>query len=226
MPADDTRFRSGEMRDLGWALVSDDLNIGPDGLGRCSWATATPELGEYHDNEWGLALTDDDGLFERICLEAFQCGLSWLTILRKREAFRQGFAAFEIEAVASFGDADIARLLADQGIVRNRAKIVASIENARRSREVIAELGSLAQLIWPYAPPPETAPRSYAELPTVTPESRALAQELKQRGFRFLGPTTVCALMQACGLINAHLAGCHARERVDLARADALRRIV
>jgi len=200
--------------------MSEDLDIGPDRRGRCSWASTTPELREYHDGEWGLPVTDDDGLFERICLEAFQCGLSWLTILRKREAFRQGFAAFEIEAVARFGDPDIARLLAEPGIVRNRAKIVASIENAWRSQEVIAELGSLAQLIWPYAPPPVAPPRTYAEIATVTPESRALAQELKRRGFRFLGPTTVCALMQACGLINAHLAGCHARERVDAARAD------
>ena len=205
--------------------VSKDLDIGSDGLGRCSWASTTPELREYHDSEWGLPVSDDDGLFERICLEAFQCGLSWLTILRKREAFRQGFAAFEIEAVARFGDADIARLLAEPGIVRNRAKIVASIENARRSQEVIAEDGSLAQLIWPYAPPLAAAPRSYAEVATVTPESRALAQELKRRGFRYLGPTTVCALMQACGLINAHLAGCHARERVDAARVDVLSRL-
>ena len=204
--------------------MSGDLEIGPDGVERCSWAMSTPELREYHDNEWGLPVTSDDGLFERICLEAFQCGLSWLTILRKREAFRQGFAAFEIDTVARFGDADITRLLAESGIVRNRAKIIASIENARRSQEVIAELGSLAQLIWPYAPPSGAAPRSYAEVATVTPESRALAQELKRRGFRFLGPTTVCALMQACGLINAHLAGCHARERVDAARKDALSR--
>jgi len=205
--------------------VSGDLDIGPDGLERCSWASATPELREYHDGEWGVPLTDDDDLFERICLEAFQCGLSWLTILRKRESFRQGFAAFEIETVARFDETDIARLLAEPGIVRNRAKIVASIENARRSQEVIAELGSLAQLIWPYAPSPLPAPRSYAEIATVTPESQALAQELKRRGFRFLGPTTVCALMQACGLINAHLAGCHARERVDSARKDVLSRL-
>ena len=205
--------------------MSGDLEIGPDGLRRCSWASATPELREYHDGEWGLPVTDDYGLFERICLEAFQCGLSWLTILRKRESFRQSFAAFEIETVAKFDEADIARLLAEPGIVRNRAKIVASIENARRSQEVIAELGSLAQLIWPYAPSPLPAPRSYAEIATVTPESQALAQELKRRGFRFLGPTTVCALMQACGLINAHLAGCHARERVDSARKDVLSRL-
>jgi DNA-3-methyladenine glycosylase I len=204
--------------------VSDDLEIGPDGVGRCSWASSTPELREYHDGEWGLPVTEDDGLFERICLEAFQCGLSWLTILRKREAFRRGFAEFEIESVARFDDKDVVRLLADPGIVRNRSKIVASIENARCSQEVIAELGSLARLIWPYAPPPAPAPRSYAEIATVTRESEALAKELKRRGFRFLGPTTVCALMQACGLINAHLAGCHARTRVDAARADALSR--
>ncbi|HEY5160264.1 MAG TPA: DNA-3-methyladenine glycosylase I [Gaiellaceae bacterium] len=205
--------------------MSGDIDIGPDGLGRCSWAASTAELREYHDSEWGLPVTDDNGLFERICLEAFQCGLSWLTVLRKREAFQQSFAGFEIAAVAKFDDADIARLLAEPGIVRNRAKIVASIENARRSQEVIAELGSLAELIWPYTPEATAGPDSYAEIATVTPESRALAQELKRRGFRFLGPTTVCALMQACGLINAHLAGCHARERVDAAREDALSRL-
>ena len=205
--------------------MSKDVEIGPDGLGRCSWGPSTPELQEYHDSEWGLPVLDDDGLFERICLEAFQCGLSWLTILRKREAFRGGFAEFKIEAVARFNDQDVARLLADPGIVRNRGKIVASIENARRSQEVIAELGSLARLIWSYLPPAPPTPRSYNDVPTVTPESEALAKELKRRGFRFLGPTTVCALMQACGLINAHLAGCHARVGVDAARKDALRRL-
>ncbi|MHB8059583.1 MAG: DNA-3-methyladenine glycosylase I [Gaiellaceae bacterium] len=205
--------------------MSKDVEIGPDGLGRCSWALSRPELLEYHDGEWGLPLTDGDDLFERICLEAFQCGLSWLTILRKREAFRRGFAEFKIEAVARFDDGDVSRLLADSGIVRNRGKIVAAIENARRSQEVIAELGSLGQLIWSYLPAAETAPHSYREVPTVTPESEALAKELKRRGFRFLGPTTVCALMQACGLINAHLAGCHSRAPVDLARKDALGRL-
>jgi DNA-3-methyladenine glycosylase I len=205
--------------------LSEDLILGPDGRKRCSWAASTPELGEYHDGEWGLPVSDDDGLFERICLETFQCGLSWLTILRKRDAFRRSFAAFEIESVARFDEDDVTRLLAEPGIVRNRAKIVASIENARRAQDVIAELGSLAALIWPYAPPPVKAPHSCAEIATVTPESRALAQELERRGFRFLGPTTVCALMQACGLINAHLAGCHARGQVDHARADVRSRL-
>lgn len=198
-----------------------DSVTGPDGLERCSWALGTPELGMYHDSEWGLPVLGDDALFERICMESFQCGLSWLTILRKREAFRACFAGFEIEAVARFGEVDVARLLADPGIVRNRAKIVASIENARRALETIGECGSLAQLLWQFAPAPVPVPRSYAEIPTVTLESEALARELKRRGFRFLGPTTVCALMQACGLINAHLAGCHARDRVETAVAAA-----
>jgi DNA-3-methyladenine glycosylase I len=198
--------------------VGGDLVTGPDGLERCSWAARTSELGTYHDNEWGLPVLGDDALFERVCLESFQCGLSWLTILRKREAFRAGFAGFEIEAVARFGEVDVARLLTDPGIVRNRAKIAASIENARRALATIEECGSLAQLLWQFAPAPVPVPRSYTEIPTVTPESEALARELKRRDFRFLGPTTVCALMQACGLINAHLAGCHARERVETAR--------
>jgi DNA-3-methyladenine glycosylase I len=205
--------------------VSADLVTGADGAGRCSWALMTAELNDYHDREWGLPVLDDDALFERICLESFQCGLSWLTVLRKREAFRAGFAGFEIAAVARFGEKDVTRLLSDAGIVRNRAKILASIENARRAAETIEEVGSLAQLIWRFAPEPQPAPRSYAGVPTVTPESEALARELKRRGFRFLGPTTVCALMQACGLINAHLAGCHARQRVEAARATALERL-
>jgi DNA-3-methyladenine glycosylase I len=205
--------------------VSEDVKTGPDELERCSWALTSPELHDYHDSEWGLPVTSNDGLFERICLEAFQCGLSWLTVLRKREAFRTGFAGFDIEAVARFGESDVARLLADPGIVRNRSKIVASIENARAAATAIEEVGSLARLIWRFAPELGPAPRSYAEIPTVTPESKALAGELRQRGFRFVGPTTICALMQACGLINAHLAGCHARERTTAARAAALQQL-
>ena len=205
--------------------MSGDLVFDPDGTGYCSWALSSPELREYHDNEWGLPVTDDNGLFERICLEAFQCGLSWLTVLRKREAFRRGFANFEIEVVARFDDKDVTRLLADPGIVRNRGKIVASIENARRALETIEECGSLAQLIWQFAPATANAPRSYAEIAAVTPESEALARELKRRGFRFLGPTTVCALMQACGLINAHFSGCHARARGETA-LEAAREIL
>lgn len=202
-----------------------DIATGQDGLERCSWALGTPELSVYHDEEWGLPVLGDDALFERICLESFQCGLSWLTVLRKREAFRAGFAGFEIEAVARFDDADVARLVADPGIVRNRGKIVASIENARRALETIEECGSLARLIWRFAPAPAPTPCSYSELPTVTPESEALARELKRRGFRFLGPTTVCALMHACGLTNAHLSGCHARDRVEAACEAARKRL-
>jgi DNA-3-methyladenine glycosylase I len=205
--------------------MSEDVKTVSDGLGRCSWALASSELREYHDNEWGLPVTSDDGLFERICLEAFQCGLSWLTVLRKRDAFRSGFAGFRIEAVAGFGEEDVARLLADPGIVRNRNKILASIENARQAVIAIEEVGSLAGLIWRFAPEPGPAPRSYSDTPAVTPESEALARELRRRGFRFLGPTTACALMQACGLINAHLDGCHARERVAAAREAALQQL-
>ena len=146
-------------------------------------------------------------MFERLCLEAFQSGLSWLTILRKREAFRAAFAGFRIAAVARFGDRDVERLLGDAGIVRNRAKIEAAIANARAA----AEVDDLGALIWSFAPDGRPAPRSFADVPAVTPESTALAKELKKRGFRFVGPTTAYALMQACGLVNYHLEGCHAR---------------
>jgi DNA-3-methyladenine glycosylase I len=189
--------------------VSDDLRPGADGRPRCGWATATPDYEAYHDEEWGRPIRDADGLFERLCLEAFQSGLSWLTILRKRAAFRAAFADFEIAAVARFGDDDVQRLLADAGIVRNRAKIEASIANARAATEV----DDLAGLIWSFAPDPagRPAPRSFADVPAVTPESTALAKELKRHGFRFIGPTTAYALMQACGLVNDHLEGCSAR---------------
>jgi DNA-3-methyladenine glycosylase I len=188
--------------------MSSDLVIGEDGLARCAWG-ASSDYVRYHDDEWGREVRDPDGLYERLCLEAFQSGLSWLTILRKREAFRTAFAGFEIAAVARFGDADVERLMADAGIVRNRAKIEAAIANARAA----VELEDLSDLLWSFAPDPDArpAPRSMAEVPAVTPESTALAKELKRRGFRFVGPTTAYALMQACGLVNDHLDGCHAR---------------
>ena len=189
--------------------MSDDLVIGEDGRARCRWGASTPEYARYHDEEWGRPLHGDDALYERLCLEAFQSGLSWLTILRKREAFRAAFAGFSIEAVARFGDDDVARLMADAGIVRNRAKIEACIANARAALDV----DDLTGLIWSFAPDPDArpAPRRIGEVPAVTPESTALAKALKQRGFRFVGPTTAYALMQACGLVNDHLEGCWAR---------------
>jgi len=201
-----------------------DLGTGPDGVERCSWATAAQELLAYHDGEWGQPLLDDNGLFEHLCLEAFQSGLSWLTVLRKRPAFREVFADFQIEAVAQFGDDDIARLLADERIIRNRQKITAAIENARAARELIANGDSLSALIWSHRPEPTPAPRSYADLPTSTPESAALAKELKRRGFCFIGPTTAYALMQACGLVNDHLEGCAIRESATRAQTDAAKR--
>jgi DNA-3-methyladenine glycosylase I len=182
---------------------------GPDGRSRCPWGASPEEYRVYHDEEWGRPVRDADGLFERLCLEAFQSGLSWLTILRKREAFRSAFAGFRIAAVAAFGPDDVERLLGDAGIVRNRAKIEAAIANAR----VAAELDDLGGLVWSFAPDPagRPAPRTVDDVPATTPESVALAKALKRRGFRFIGPTTAYALMQACGLVNDHLEGCWAR---------------
>jgi DNA-3-methyladenine glycosylase I len=187
--------------------VSDALVQGPDGKPRCWWGSSAPEYVSYHDEEWGRPIRDDDGLFERLALEGFQSGLSWLTILRKREAFRAAFAGFRIEKVARFDERDVERLLADAGIVRNRQKIEATIHNARAAQEI----ESLTDLIWGYAPDTRPAPRGRGDIPAVTPESTALAKELKGQGFRFVGPTTVYALMQACGLVNDHLEGCVAR---------------
>jgi DNA-3-methyladenine glycosylase I len=182
------------------------LVVGPDGLARCPWAAGAPEYLAYHDTEWGRTLRGDDALFERLTLEAFQSGLAWLTILRKREAFRRAFAGFHIPAVAAFGDDDFARLMADAGIVRNRAKIDAALHNAR----VAADLPmGLSDLLWSYAPAPRPRPTAFAEIAPVTPESKALAKDLKKRGFRFVGPTTAYALMQATGMVDDHLAGCH-----------------
>ncbi|MFI9644359.1 DNA-3-methyladenine glycosylase I [Micromonospora sp. NPDC051925] len=184
-----------------------DLVTGPDGLPRCAWGTSTPDYAIYHDSEWGRPLRGDDALYERLTLEAFQSGLSWLTILRKRPAFRLAFDDFRLDRVAGYDDADLTRLLADAGIVRNRAKIEAAIANARAA---LALPGGLSALLWSYAPPPRPARiRSFAEVPASTPESTALAKALKKQGFRFVGPTTAYALMQATGMVDDHLAGCH-----------------
>jgi DNA-3-methyladenine glycosylase I len=186
-----------------------DLLVGPDGRPRCRWAGSAPEYLGYHDREWGRPVHDQARLFEKLCLEGFQTGLSWLTILRKRAAFRRAFAGFDPAAVAAFGDADVARLLADPGIVRNRRKVEATIANARA---VLALEGtSLDELVWSAAPATHPVPASLADLPATTPESIALARELKRRGFRQVGPTTVYALMQACGVVDDHLAGCFVR---------------
>ena len=178
-----------------------------DGRARCGWACATADYRAYHDDEWGVPQRDEVRLFEKLCLEAFQSGLSWLTILRKREAFRAGFAGFDPAAVAAFGPADVERLLADKGIVRNRAKIEAAVANARAALELP---DGLSPLLWSFAPDPATRPRprTFADVPATTPESTAMAKDLRRRGFRFVGPTTAYALMQACGLVDDHLAGC------------------
>jgi DNA-3-methyladenine glycosylase I len=181
---------------------------GPDGRMRCPWSLGSPDYLAYHDEEWGRPVRDDAGIFERLCLEAFQSGLSWLTILRKRENFRAAFAGFAIEAVAGFGPDDVARLLADPGIVRNRAKIEAAIRNARAALELPA---GLATLVWQYAAVQGKAPVALADVPPWTPESKALAQELKRHGFVFTGPVTAYATMQACGIVDDHLSGCFRR---------------
>jgi DNA-3-methyladenine glycosylase I len=169
----------------------------------------------YHDEEWGRPVLTDDGLFERLTLEAFQSGLSWLTIMRKRPAFREAFAGFEVAAVAAFGDADRERLLADAGIVRNRLKVEAAIANARAALPVVAEHGSLAAFLWRFRPEAHEAPRSRPDYVAASPESAAMAKELKRRGFRFVGPTTAYSLMQAAGLVNDHAAGCCVRSEVE-----------
>jgi DNA-3-methyladenine glycosylase I len=181
--------------------------VTPDERPRCEWATSAPEYVAYHDDEWGVALHGEAPLFERLSLEAFQSGLSWLVILRKRPAFRAAFADFDVDAVAAFGARDVARLLLDAGIVRNRAKIEATIANARAVRDAVPE--GLDALLWSFAPPERAQrPRTLADLPAVTAESTAMAKELKRRGFRFVGPTTAYALMQATGMVDDHVATC------------------
>jgi DNA-3-methyladenine glycosylase I len=187
-----------------------DIAEGPDGRPRCRWGLSSPEYIDYHDTEWGRPIHGENELYERLTLEAFQSGLSWLTILRKRESFRRAFDGFDIERVAAYGTREVKRLLGDEGIVRNRKKIDAAIANARAARELHAAGETLDGLVWSFAPDPESrpAPKRGADIPAITDESTALAKELKRRGFVFVGPTTAYATMQAVGLVNDHLAGC------------------
>ena len=184
-----------------------DVVVGEDGLARCGWAAGDELLRAYHDDEWGRPARDDRRLFELLTLEAFQSGLSWTTILRKRDGFRRAFAGFDVDAVARFDDRDVERLLADAEIVRHRGKIESTVANARAAAALDV---SLSDLVWSFAPPPRPRPKRMADVAAQTPESAALARELRGRGFRFLGPTTVYAFMQAAGLVDDHLAGCSA----------------
>jgi DNA-3-methyladenine glycosylase I len=205
--------------------MADGVVIGDDGVARCWWADSAPEYRAYHDTEWGFPVADDIRLFEKLSLEGFQAGLSWLTILRKREAFRAAFAGFDFAQVARFGGRDVERLLADAGIVRHRGKIEAVINNAQRALELAADGESLAHYVWGFEPPARTGGLDRAGLAGLdaTAESRELARDLKRRGWRFVGPTTVYAFMQAMGLVNDHLDGCAAQAPVARAREEFLR---
>jgi len=195
-----------------------------DGLVRCAWG-AGGAMRDYHDREWGRPVTDETGLYERLCLEAFQSGLSWSTILAKREGFRRAFAGFEPDAVTRFGARDVERLLGDAAIVRNRAKIEAAIANAGAVVALRGGEAPFAELVWSFAPATSPAPGQEGDIPAVTVESKALAKALKANGVRFVGPTTAYALMQACGLVNDHVAGCHVRAAVEAERTVALQRL-
>jgi DNA-3-methyladenine glycosylase I len=197
--------------------------VGDDGVARCWWSGDDPIYRRYHDEEWGRPCGDDLRLFEKLCLEGFQSGLSWLTILRKRESFRRAFAGFDIDAVAEFGAADVERLLGDSGIVRNRAKISATINNARRCPALREEFGGLAAYVWGFEPAPGERPEALDRAAlvqlTTTDQARAMSRDLRRRGWSFVGPTTAYSFMQAMGLVNDHLDGCAAREAVERERA-------
>jgi len=198
------------------------LATGSDGVIRCSWAGELEDYQRYHDNEWGRPVTDDRRLFEKICLEGFQSGLSWLTILRKRENFRAAFAGFDIDRIAKFGEADVERLLQDAGIVRHRGKIESTINNARRAQDLVKEAGSLAAWFWKFEPGSDKRPNTldHATLMAMskTETSTLISKELKKRGWSFVGPTTVYAFMQAMGLVNDHIEGCHCRAEIEKQR--------
>jgi len=191
---------------------NDDLRVGDDGKPRCGWGTSDPLYIDYHDHEWGRPLRDERAMFELLTLEAFQSGLSWLIILRKRPGFREAFDGFEPDVVAAYGDDDVARLLADERIVRNRAKVESTVANARALVGLHDEGGSLVDLVFSHAPGSDERPpgrfRAFADMPSVTPASTALAKELRTRGFRFVGPTVAYSLMQAAGVVDDHLEGC------------------
>lgn len=199
------------------------LMTGTDGRTRCWWCGDDPGYVAYHDTEWGVPVHDDRRLFEKLCLEGFQAGLSWLTILRKRDRFRAVFAGFDPEVVAGFGADDVARLMTDTGIVRNRAKIEATIGNARAYLDLVATEGSLDAYVWRFAPDDHRTPRTIGDIPATTPASVAMSKDLKKRGWAFVGPTTVYAFQQAMGLVDDHLAGCWRSGAADpgLARASA-----
>jgi DNA-3-methyladenine glycosylase I len=205
--------------------MTDDTGLikGEDGHVRCWWCTSAPEYRAYHDDEWGRPVTDDRTLFGKFVLETFQSGLSWLTVLRKRENFRAAFAGFDFEQVARFNARSVERLMQDAGIIRNRAKILAAINNAKRACELVDECGSIAAFLWRYEPGPASRPKRLTRdvllKMATSPESVALSKDLKARGWSFVGPTTLYAHMQAMGLVNDHLHGCHVRESVVAARA-------
>ncbi len=203
------------------------LFTGADGITRCSWQQELPDYAHYHDEEWGRPVKDDIRLFEKICLEGFQSGLSWLTVLRKREAFRAAFCGFDFDRVALFDEADIERCVADKGIIRHRGKIVSTVNNARRAIEMRDEFGSLARYFWSFEPKPDERPPvfDYATLRAnpITPASARLSKDLKKRGWSFVGPTTIYAFMQAMGMVNDHIEGCHCRSRIELQRLEFVR---
>ena len=203
-------------------MNDDGLIAGPDGATRCFWHGNLPDYLHYHDHEWGRPVADDRRLFEKICLEGFQSGLSWLTILRKRDNFREAFEGFDFERVARFGEADVERLLTDAGIVRHRGKIASTVNNANRARELADEAGSLAAFFWRYEPGPDQRPEivdlAHLRANPTTAVSVRLSKDLKKRGWSFVGPTTVYAFMQAMGLVNDHLEGCKCRAEVEAER--------
>ncbi|MCX6879991.1 MAG: DNA-3-methyladenine glycosylase I [Verrucomicrobia bacterium] len=207
--------------------LPDGIVTSPDRVRRCWWGAAPPVYQAYHDDEWGRPVADDCRLFEKLCLEGFQSGLSWLTILRKRDNFRRAFAGFDCHRVAGFGDAEVARLLGEAGIIRHRGKIEATIRNARRALEMVAEFGSLAAYFWRWEPAAAARPRQLdkAALAAMahTPASTAMSKDLRQRGWSYVGPTTCYAFMQAMGLVNDHLDGCGTRPKVEQARRQFVR---